>query len=62
MNNLTALLVRALQLQEDADLAHVNCEECDGEDAPELCEKCFPLFDEARIARRAALVTAGAKK
>lgn len=48
-------LVMACQLQEAADLAHVSCDECDPEDAPETCAKCFPLYDVARIARRMAL-------
>ena len=48
-------LVKALQLQEDAELAHANCEECEGEDIPECCPKCFPLFDDARVARRTIL-------
>lgn len=48
-------LVNALDLQEKADEFHANCEECGGEEVPELCPVCFPLFDDARIARRAAL-------
>jgi hypothetical protein len=48
-------LVKALQLQEDAEEAHANCGECNGEDVPELCPICFPLFDDARIARRGIL-------
>lgn len=46
---------KALELQETAEEAHANCEECDGEEVPELCPKCFPLYDEARLARRSAL-------
>jgi hypothetical protein len=45
----------ALQQQEDADAAHVNCDECDGEEIPELCPKCFPRYDDARTRRRAVL-------
>ena len=48
-------LVKALELQEKADEFHANCEECGGEEIPELCRDCFPLFDAARIARRTAL-------
>ena len=51
-------LARAAQLQEDAEDAHANCSECEGEGVPELCPRCFPLFDDARIARRAALARA----
>jgi hypothetical protein len=50
-----AALVKALQLQESAEETYANCEDCEGYGAPEQCEKCFPLFDKARIARRAAL-------
>lgn len=53
-NALPALL-KALQLQEKADEFHANCEECGGEDVPELCPVCFPLYDDARIARRGIL-------
>jgi hypothetical protein len=53
-------LEAALRLQEIADHAHVNCDECEGEEAPELCPKCFPLYDDARIARRAVLQPKGA--
>ena len=45
-------LVKALRLLEKAEEFHANCQECRGEDVPELCPKCFPLFDDARIARR----------
>lgn len=51
-------LLKAAQLQEAAETAHANCDECDGEEVPELCEKCFPLYDDARIARRAAIALA----
>jgi hypothetical protein len=50
-----AALMKALQLQEDAEQAYVNCGDCDGYGAPEQCEMCHPLFDKARMARRAAL-------
>lgn len=51
-------LAEAAMLQEAADLAHANCDECDGDGVPECCEKCFPLFDEARLKRRAAIAKA----
>lgn len=54
VNNHDAL-VKALELQEAAETANMNCDECDPEDAPETCAKCFPLYDDARVARRAAL-------
>ncbi len=56
---LAPALVEALELQEAADLAHVNCDECDGDDDPHTCEKCFPLYDDARIARRRILAAVG---
>jgi hypothetical protein len=49
------LMRKALQLQEKAEKFHMECEECDPEDAPETCEECFPLYDDARVARRAIL-------
>lgn len=52
-------LVKALALQEAAEEAHANCDECGGEEVPELCPKCFPLFDDARIARRGILASVG---
>lgn len=45
----------ALEIQEKAEEAHTNCTECDGEEVPELCPKCFPLYDDARLARRRCL-------
>lgn len=48
-------LLEAATLLEAAELAHANCEECDGEEVPECCEKCFPLFDDARVKRRLAI-------
>lgn len=47
----------ALEALEAAELAHANCDECEGEGVPELCEKCFPLFDDARVMRRTALAS-----
>lgn len=56
-------LVNALSLLEKAEEFHVNCEECNGEDIPENCEKCFPHYDDARTARRTALaLTQGSSK
>lgn len=48
-------LLRAALLLEKAEEAHANCLECEGEGVPELCPQCFPLFDDARLARLAAL-------
>lgn len=52
-----ALLAAAVAL-EKAEEDHANCQECDGEGVPELCEECFPLFDDARILRRLAIAKA----
>lgn len=49
----------ALQLQERAEEAHANCDECDGEEVPELCSLCFPRYDDARIRRRNVLGVVG---
>lgn len=49
--------LKALRLQEKAEEAYVNCDDCDGYGAPEQCERCSPLFDRARVARRAALTS-----
>jgi len=54
-------LLAAARLLEAAETAHVNCPECEGEDIPELCPRCFPAFDEARIARRLAIAKATQK-
>lgn len=51
-------LAEAAALQEAAEEAKSNCEECYPEDAPESCPSCFPLFDAARQKRRAALAKA----
>lgn len=53
--SLAPQLFHALLLLEAAEAFHANCEECNGEDIPELCEKCFPHYDNARVARRLAL-------
>lgn len=52
-------LYEACALLEKAENYHHNkCRECEGEGEPEACSKCFPLFDNARIARRSALAKA----
>jgi len=52
------LLEAAEKLERAEDHYHNDCRECEGEGVPELCETCFPLFDDARIARRAAIAKA----
>lgn len=54
-----AELIEAARLLEMAEEAHANCDECGGEEVPELCPKCFPMFDDARLKRRVALSKAG---
>lgn len=51
-------LLAASKLQEAAEAAHLDCSECEGEEIPELCPKCFPLYDDARMARRRAIAKA----
>lgn len=52
-------LLAACQLQEAAEEFNCNkCENCFGEGEPEACEVCFPKFDDARVARRAAIARA----
>lgn len=51
-------LLAAAQLLEKAEDAHAHCDECEGEEIPELCPKCFPLFDDARVKRRNAIAKA----
>lgn len=51
-------LLEVAVLLEKAEEAHANCDECGGEEVPELCPKCFPLFDDARLKRRAAIAKA----
>ena len=51
-------LLAALEAQENAEDANANCEECEGQGIPELCVCCFPLFDDARLKRRAAIAKA----
>lgn len=50
-----ARLRDALLKAEEADQQHNNCDECEPCDAPETCVTCFPLFDDARLMRWAAL-------
>jgi len=56
------VLEAALRKAEDADDFNNNCEECDPADAPETCEHCFPLADEARLMRWAALGITGERE
>ena len=51
-------LAEAAALQEAAEDFHANCPECEGDIVGELCGVCFPLFDNARLKRRAALAKA----
>lgn len=51
-------LLECAEILEKAEETRANCDECEGEGPPELCEKCFPLFDDARVKRRAALAAA----
>lgn len=51
-------LLEAAQLLESAEDAHANCPECEGQEMPELCGECFPLFDDARVKRRLAIARA----
>jgi len=51
-------LAEAAMLLEAAEDANANCEDCEGEGVPELCGTCFPLFDDARLKRRAAVAKA----
>ena len=50
-----ARLLAALEKAEEADQFHMNCGECGGEGEPEACGDCFPLADDARLMRWAAL-------
>lgn len=51
-------LLEAALLLDSAETAHANCDECEAEWPPELCGSCSPLFDEARLKRRAAIAKA----
>ena len=48
-------MLMALLAYETLDNQHANCEECEGEIPPELCEKYFPFADRARLQMRAVL-------
>jgi hypothetical protein len=48
-------MLTALLAYEALDNQHANCENCEGEVQPELCEKCFPFADRARLQMRAVL-------
>ncbi len=48
-------LLAAAKALERAETIHANCDECEPENAPESCDKCFPYFDDARRRRRAAI-------
>jgi hypothetical protein len=52
-------LLEAAQLLEAAEDFNANdCPDCEGDGVPELCGTCFPLFDDARVARRLAIAKA----
>ncbi|MGB7022333.1 MAG: hypothetical protein WBD73_00910 [Candidatus Acidiferrales bacterium] len=52
------LLAAAQKLEEAEDFNANDCHECAGEGMPEECEKCFSLFDAARVMRRRAIAKA----
>lgn len=49
------IMLDALKTAEKADQKAINCTEHEPDAAPESCEKCFPLTDDARLKRWAAL-------
>jgi hypothetical protein len=51
-------LLAAAKMQEAAEAFHLSCVECEGNEIPELCEACFPHYDDARVARRNAIAAA----
>jgi hypothetical protein len=51
-------LLAAAKKQEAAEAFHLSCDACEGNEIPELCEACFPHYDDARIARRNAIAKA----
>lgn len=51
-------LLQAAVMLEAAEQSRDGCPECEGEGEPEACGKCFPAFDDARIARRLAIAKA----
>jgi signal transduction protein with GAF and PtsI domain len=48
-------LREALEAAQAAEDHNMNCEECGGEGEMEACPECFPLADDARLKRWAAL-------
>jgi hypothetical protein len=48
-------LREALRAAQSCEEHHMNCAECEGLGAPEACAECFPLADDARLKRWAAL-------
>lgn len=42
------VMLDALKTAEKADQKAINCEDHEPDAAPESCEKCFPLADDAR--------------
>lgn len=48
-------MLLALEAYERFEDKRANCSECGGERESELCEKCFPFADDARLRIRAAL-------
>lgn len=55
MTEYTPEMLTALMGYEELDNLHANCENCEGEVQPELCEKCFPFADRNRLQMRAVL-------
>lgn len=54
-------LLAAARKLEEAEAFHLDCEECEGEELPEICGHCFPLYDDARVMRRNAIAKAEGK-
>lgn len=55
-------LLEAGKALEAAELQWANCPECsEATSFPELCGTCMPLFDDARLKRRAAIEKAEAQ-
>lgn len=56
-------MLEALRLAEKANDVNCACEECmESAQAPEVCERCFPPADDARVARRLVLQALGVIK
>ena len=45
----------ALRAYDKLDDFHANCQNCDGCEQPEACEKCWPYADDARLKMRAII-------